>query len=407
MRRLSGVLSALFSFETLFILFLFAGRYKGDPRFAGVPVDLTALFFAMSVVVGLYVMARTRMSGLSNSWRLLAVYWLFVLFAAVSILWTPSRGYGAEKVAYLSTLVFWPLAAGALVVAPDRARLVRLGALTVVISLWFAVESLIVYTSGDTEAMINALGGNYLGLGRAMSLGLVAALALLLFAPAKPALKTLYGVVLLLFAWTLLILGGRGPLIAAGVSAMVPLAFGFRRTDTGLSVKRYVAPLTIFLLGSGFWIRHMLETDELTSTLERMMLLFNADMGASAGTRLAYWKSALDIFFSRPAFGAGIGGFASLAGFGDSRAYPHNILLEVASELGVVGVALLVTIVVLAFRKVHVSLASAGDNVRVALIMVLVNTLANAMLSGDISDNRMVFLALGLMCQGWVVRERA
>jgi hypothetical protein len=37
------------SFEVIFVLFIFAGLYKADPRLAWFPVDLTLLLFLVSV----------------------------------------------------------------------------------------------------------------------------------------------------------------------------------------------------------------------------------------------------------------------------------------------------------------------------------------------------------------------
>jgi FtsH-binding integral membrane protein len=45
----------LFSFELLFTLFLFAWVYKADPIFEQIPIDLTQLFFILSVCSGILV----------------------------------------------------------------------------------------------------------------------------------------------------------------------------------------------------------------------------------------------------------------------------------------------------------------------------------------------------------------
>ena len=40
------ILRSIVSFETTLVLYLFASLYKGDPRFAWIPIDPTAMFFA-------------------------------------------------------------------------------------------------------------------------------------------------------------------------------------------------------------------------------------------------------------------------------------------------------------------------------------------------------------------------
>ena len=65
------LLSDLFTFEALFVLFLFAGRFKTDPRLQWVPVDLTLLFFVASVGVGLVLLVKRRFRVSRNSFSLL------------------------------------------------------------------------------------------------------------------------------------------------------------------------------------------------------------------------------------------------------------------------------------------------------------------------------------------------
>jgi len=48
----------LLSFETTLVMLLFAGIYKDDPRFAWMPVDVTAVFFVLSLSA-----YRTRLHG--------------------------------------------------------------------------------------------------------------------------------------------------------------------------------------------------------------------------------------------------------------------------------------------------------------------------------------------------------
>jgi hypothetical protein len=50
-----SALGFVFSFEAALVLFLFAGVYKDEAFLAWLPVDVTAGFFALSVVAGLYL----------------------------------------------------------------------------------------------------------------------------------------------------------------------------------------------------------------------------------------------------------------------------------------------------------------------------------------------------------------
>jgi hypothetical protein len=48
--------------EALMVLYVFAGIYKGDPRFAWMPVDPTGLFLALSVVIGSFIIVFNPIS---------------------------------------------------------------------------------------------------------------------------------------------------------------------------------------------------------------------------------------------------------------------------------------------------------------------------------------------------------
>jgi O-antigen ligase len=94
-----------------------------------------------------------------------------------------------------------------------------------------------------------------------------------------------------------------------------------------------------------------------------------------------------------PVLGIGTGGFSTTS----IEAYPHNLILETAAELGLVGLALLALVLVGGAVTVFGNLASPDDRPRAALILALfAAALVNALLSGDITANAPLWLALGL-----------
>ena len=56
----------VFSFEVVFVLFIFAGLYKADPRLAWFPVDLTLLLFIVSVGFGRLDCSSTRYAAVQE-----------------------------------------------------------------------------------------------------------------------------------------------------------------------------------------------------------------------------------------------------------------------------------------------------------------------------------------------------
>ncbi len=136
----------IFSFETAFALFLFAGRYKNDSRLSWVPIDLTLLFFLISVGIAFIILVRRRF----RLKRVAATGLLLLLTLAVWILlsseWSPSVVYSREKAIFFSTLVLWCYGGAAIIISPETARLRRLLALIVIFGVVLMVEALRIWS---------------------------------------------------------------------------------------------------------------------------------------------------------------------------------------------------------------------------------------------------------------------
>ena len=118
--------------------------------------------------------------------------------------------------------------------------------------------------------------------------------------------------------------------------------------------------------------------------------------GLDPNGRTELWAEAWSLFASKPWLGIGTGGFAAVSPL---EVYPHNLALEVAVELGLLGLvplvlALIAGVVAIA-RSVRAPLESdRGLSVLVAALFTA--ALVNAMFSADITANSDVWLLLGL-----------
>src|SRR4051794_38949117 len=110
--------------------------------------------------------------------------------------------------------------------------------------------------------------------------------------------------------------------------------------------------------------------------------------GTSAGHRLHYWKAAGGIIAKAPFIGQGVGGWPIAMGYSDNRRYPHNIVIETTIEGGLIGLVLLGVAILLGLRALC-SRNVFDETPRLIVFLVFVNTLFNAMVSGDLSDNRL------------------
>lgn len=122
------------------------------------------------------------------------------------------------------------------------------------------------------------------------------------------------------------------------------------------------------------------------------------DVLSNPGGRNVLLEQGWAQFISHPIFGAGLGAFVGHGPY----PYPHNIELEVAGELGLVGVAILLLPLVVGWvRLAAVGLMTASQAIASALVLVLMYAVV-ANLSGDLASQRGLWVfGLALLKLGW------
>ena len=132
------------------------------------------------------------------------------------------------------------------------------------------------------------------------------------------------------------------------------------------------------------------------------LLLFNSilneyftvlsDRGVLEGSgRLGLVDVAVDMFKNNPLIGVGFGGYNL---WGNYDAYPHNIILEILAEMGIVGLLFIVLSVLYYFRQIYVFFSKKYD---IYLCFLLIPLIARAMISGSLADNIVIFSAINAM----------
>jgi O-antigen ligase len=131
-------------------------------------------------------------------------------------------------------------------------------------------------------------------------------------------------------------------------------------------------------------------TDFYKSTLE-----YESLPESSVFVRISMWQQAFRDFESSPIFGVGMGN--SVEGGGS----PHNILLEVSAELGVLGLLVLLAICALTVKKAKSLLQTCEDYNLVVLMKIsllfFVYSLIEAMFSGYITNQTHLFMSIAFV----------
>ena len=367
------------------------------PGYAEAIVAVGALAVIIKLATTRFRGGATLLSG--PAWALTSVlffaYWLPELLSAVGSV-DPARALreAAVDLRYLPFL--WLVA---IAVADDRGRRLTFGGLAVIVAVWAAdalvevafdtsplfwgIDAAKQLISGrpmcglDELASADRLGGVLgpcnLKLGlvlaslspfllyaagrRWKTAGWVLAAAavgiVIVFAGSRASWLT-YGLVLLLSGWRLL--GGKRLLLVFAAGAAVTVAVGLASPEVRLRLER---------------TSHAFQAGE-----------NGVDTALSGRTRI--WGAALCMVREHPFNGVGARGFreafpacdaeaGTMAAWGDGPAlHAHQIVLEVLSETGIIGLLLWLSGVALAVRAWRFASAAARERARPAMLALLV-----------------------------------
>jgi hypothetical protein len=322
---------------------------------------------------------------------------MFLLGAmlAASLLYTPELSYGVDKVARFWAFGVLGLALGLGLSHEERSREGMLRGFAVVGAI-LALLGVARLASQGIDHQLAVLGGGPNVYVRVLFFGLLSATALSAVSTDRR-VAAFWGGVSVLHLVPMLFTGSRGGMIAA-LAALACIALvawcGRPRSRTlGLWAIALLAVLGIF----GLWLPA--QFPELFGAASRYrMLASELPGGMSLSARLEAARLALAAFQSHPALGLGAGGFASL----HALRYPHNLVLEALSEIGAVGMGLLVTVGLLVLQRLLRVLrrgAPAGIGVVVVgwALGLLVFGFVSAQFSGDFGDSRFLWFAAGLV----------
>ncbi|MCC6983211.1 MAG: O-antigen ligase family protein [Bauldia sp.] len=178
------------------------------------------------------------------------------------------------------------------------------------------------------------------------------------------------------------LLGASRGALLAGV-LFVSLVVMFTR-------QNHRRPLIIAALFGGLALVALLSELAGGSVLDRFLSI-GSDIatGSSRAIRLVYWSEAWSLFLASPLFGHAL--------YLPNGEYVHNIVLEVAMAMGVVGLVLLAIAVGLLLKCVGQSLRNGHPDVWLAAFPVLYGT--SALFSGSFIISGEVWMSFGL---AWV-----
>ena len=366
-------------------MLLFVGFVKDNPLFSRAPTDLTLL--AAALVAGLILVELFRYGlVIPRGIGVVLVLWSTFL---VGLLGAGGTSYSSDKIIRLYSLTLLAALGAVVLLGTRRRRTIWLWSV-VVVGLLVLTLALVSPDQVLLEAgRLGSEGSNSIATARAAG----AAAVVLAVGSALRVVPRVPGFLLAMVVTGLMVAtGSRGPLLAGllaiGLVVVVrPGTLQKRATRVVLSLAlAAVTAVVVYLTagrGAGF---------------SRIVALATGDEDTSSRARVDLATRSFDLIASHP-FGIGWGNLALYLpgdGFSGDRAqlrYPHNIFLEVTLEAGwFTGAALVVFLVVglvlLARRS--------GDPVEAVVLAVAAFFVVNALVSGDVNDNRMMFAPVAL-----------
>jgi len=378
-------------------LFMLSGRFNLPlpEGFHEGPEMMTEISFLL--VAPLTLLSLFRFLNSNEKSRILR---LFIPFAILGLL-IFFMGAGFTENAYTTDKIvrFWlvtlPGIFAALCIVRDRDSLRRFLWSVFAVGMALGVLSLPSLLKAHVILRVSALGGCPIQFARNLGLSFLVALMFLSRSRLKP---ILFGA-MVLAGLLVLASGSRAPgMSLLGVSLLVFLAYWWRLKGglKKLAVVYLAAPFLFYILANLF---NILSALPFLSTKRYTMLAEDIELAGSS--RHILWEAAWAGFRTNP-WGWGTGSFAAMGPSSDLK-FPHNIVLEVAFELGLLGLFLTLFIIVgatiISVKQIF-SVKEIPLTVKTLSVMFIFVLLAYGLTNGDI-NNPSLWLLAALVMKFW------
>lgn len=368
-------------------VFVYSGSLKSNPFLAWIPGDLTVLLGIALIGMMAFEVLRTRFVSRTIVLPLLITAGMLVGLGGIR------TAYGVDKAVSFFTITLLAFVSAVVLLREDRQRralFAALGGIGAVVALlvlilpaqtanWSNVVTLAGTNTISTSQMITA---------GAVVFGMYAAVTT--SAPIRRALATLAAGSMLLIA---LGTGSRGPVVAVAIAVAIALllapAFARRRARSIVAIAIAIGVGAFIALQQG------------GEGLARVLGFLSGDQDTSTAARTVLWSSAWEHILQLPA-GGGWGYFGTIRGLGfptvdGGQSYPHSVPLEITLEAGwLTGLFFAAFVLASVVRLIR----RATSPTTVMFLVLLIFTVSNSMLSGDINDNRLMWV---LLVGAWAV----
>jgi len=394
--------------EISFALFLFAGFFKADPRleFIQERIDLTILFGMICIVGILYGILIKRMRFICFPKMVLAPWLVIILSAVISLTYTSAPVYGTEKVLRLVTITSMALFVPFFLFQNEKS-MDRFFFVIIILALFTIVEISRGGLSPKQLWTISPFGSEYLAVGMVEGTAAIIVALYFFMKSQNKYIRGLYFLLTAIFITGLAIGGGRGPIISLACVILFIFAYTVVHIEKDVfflnrikrtNLKQMFVLVAIIITAITLFIF----IPEIFIVIVRRFEVWFEQGSFIPIDRMQRFEKAFEVITSLPRglYGLGIGGFSvSYRGL-DMREYPHNIILEIGSELGIISLISFVLLIFYSLRSVLNNLKNSHHGAKwqhLVLFGLLLFIFIESLKSGDINDNRLLFCWIGLV----------
>lgn len=362
--------------------------FKGDPRLSSLTgsIDIT---LALGAVLAATIAYRLILERARIVWgRELIPTLAFVSVILVGMLYTPAYSYGTEKALRFVSLTMLAFFTPLVVIKSYRSVwLFFLG--WIGLSMIITVESLGRLGSGGT---LSAFSATTIATSRTLGVAVIILIFIVLMGKSFSLWQIAAMAALAPMGLAMAGTGSRGPLLMLAGTVALTMVAVMLKPGRRMRALLLIAALGVVAVGA------ILSGLIPVAALDRFESLWNgANADTSARSRLLVMDVAWRLFMTHPIFGRGVGSVSAF-GVGRDLIYPHNILLELGAETGLVGLGLFLSLMSMVLWRLLTRLHHETNQEAIwpILFATLLFTLSNAMVSGDLNDGRDMWMLAGI-----------
>ena len=350
---------------------------------------------------------------LEGNWKLpsepKSIVYLFLIFGlllGISYIYTASPDYGFRKILRFNTFAVTMFISPLLIIKSpaDSKRLLSYFYFLLVIIIGIMLLQFVYFLKWGDFAIVLAYwnrisipGANPIQVSRYLAIGAAMMIALLI--RNKPSQSLHYFAILFVILLSIILSGSRGPLVSIIIGSIVYAILYERKHSSrifGYGILAIGTIITLLLLLPESLTQRFFDISQGSVIMTQQ----GVRRISTIATRFEFWSMSLQAWFSSITsffIGLGAGSFSSLFIWRDWRWYPHNLFFEIIVELGLIGLVIGILFIIKSYQIINKGIQRGSFTEHSALwVAGTVVMFIAAQFSGDINDNRILWMFIGI-----------